>query len=219
MDAPEQILEAPVPPGWDGENGLPTTVTMFILFCEHVSLGEFERGPVQLVVESHEKFNAPDNCRQGDYSFLNILTRIVWSDAEVAAAMEHELGIPTSVGTIERSVTGSEAASMTTFAWTIDGQESSIQSGRVSNEIQEYDNSYRYVWADEGRLGLIDFSWDVLQTWLEPVAVYGSFAPPMILASTGMPVVGGIGVVNEEMFPGGEFKFFEGYECATQVWP
>jgi hypothetical protein len=41
----------------------------------------------------------------------------------------------------------------------------------------------------------------------------------MILAATGLPILTGIGVVGEEYFPSGEFKLYEGYECAKQLSP
>lgn len=217
LEVPEQLLDVPVPPGWDGENGLPTTVTMFTIFCEHLSWGPFERGPVQAVVESHEKFNAPLNCREGDYTYLNILTRMVWSDAEIAAVVQEELGIPTSVGAIRAQTAGPGLAGVTTYSWTIDGRESSYEVGFFQNEVTEPATTYRYVWPDvaQERLGFVDFSWDGRQSWLEPFAAAGTMSEPMLLSSAGLPRYSGVGGIQLEFFPGGEFKFYEGYECAT----
>lgn len=219
LDAPQQLFEPPVPPGWEFSNGLPVTVSMFVISCEHVSFGSFERGPVQLVLESHNQFSAPTNCREGAYTYLNVLSRIVWSDAEIAAVMEERLGIPTSVGDITHMIDGPEVVSTQTLAWTIGQGKSEIHFGRFQNDASETKRIYRYAWADEGqnRLGLIDFRWDAIQTQLEPVGSYGTFSDPMLLGATGLPLVFGIGVIDEELFPGGDFRFFEGYECATPL--
>lgn len=218
FDVPEGLLETPVPPGWEGRNGLPTTVSVLALFCEHLSLGEFERGPVRLVLETHGKFNAPENCRRGDYSFLNILTRILVDDAEVAEALQSELGIPTSVAQIGQEPQGSPTAQSVRFAWTVAGQgESWMRIERTASELQEVERVYRLVWPAGERLGFIDLKLDAVQTQFEPTATVGSFASPMLIATTGLPLVLGIGVIDEEIFPEGQFRFFEGYECAHEL--
>jgi hypothetical protein len=175
IDAPEPLLAAPTPPTWQTQNGLPTTVTMIAVTCGHLSLGTFERGPIHLVAESHEKFNAPDNCRAGDYTYLNVLTRMIWSDPEVAAAVQNELGIPTSVGTISIEETGTEIAGTKTVRWTVADQESSFTVGHLQNDETAPKSTFRYVWANGPNLGLIDFHWDSRESWLEPTATYGEF--------------------------------------------
>lgn len=218
IDVPEGMLTTPVPPGWEGKNGLPTTVTLIALFCDHVSLGDFERGPIRLVLESHEKFNAPDNCREGDYTYLNILTRIVVDDPEIAAAIQDELTIPTSTGNFTWAEDGTSALKTVRVGWRVDGSpESWFQVGRVENAIQDSRGTYRYVWAAGENLGLVDMKLDARQTQFEPTAALASFSSPMLIASTGLPYVIGVGVVDEEVFPEGTFQFFEGYECANPL--
>ncbi len=218
FDVPDSLLNTPVPPGWDGEMGITTTVRVMLASCDHLSLGPFERGPISLAVESHSKFNAPENCRDGDYAFMNILTRMVWSDGEVAAAVERELGIPSSTATFSTNALGDAQLSSTTLEWTIDGRQSSIQIGRFEDDVVDALRTYRYVWPSDGHLGLIDFSWDARQTVFEPTAVYATFSSPMLIASTGMPIVAGVGALDEEFVgPGGTFRFFEGYECAKEL--
>jgi hypothetical protein len=213
------MVSAPVPPGWEYNDPDATLVTMFVLICDHVSLDKFERGPISMVLESHERFSAPENCRLGHYTFLNILTRILVDDAEVADAIHASYGIPTSYAQIRETETVEPLTKLVRFAWNVTGgEESWVDIGRFDNNVSDNPLVYRYAWDAGTHLGLVDMNLDSMQTQFEPTAVYGSFKDPMLLASAG-PLVAGIGAVSDQFFPEGQIKFYEGYECANQIGP
>lgn len=215
ITSPEQGITAPVPPGWEAANGLPTVISLFAITCDHVSFGQFERGPLDLVFESHGKFQAPESCRSGDYTFLNVLARVVVDDEELAAMMSKDLGITTSVGSLHIEPSGSEIVGATSFRWTIEGGDSAVHFGRFQNPTSPIDATYRYAWAAGDRLGMVDMHWEAIEAQFEPGASPATFSPPMLLATAAVPILVGTGSIVEQFFPSGTFRFYEGYECAV----
>lgn len=219
MQVPAQLLDLPVPPGWEVEGSAPVAITTFAFSCGHVSIGKFERGPVDFIIESHGMFNAPMNCRLGDYDYLNVMTRLIWSDSEIAMATSQALGIPSSVGTIKMETIGQPIVSSHTISWEIDGKTSYFKVERFENDYTDVKTVWRYLWPANNHLGFLEMHWNGVETWLEPTATFGSFSEPMVVAQSGLPIVFGTGGLENGWNPSGEFKFYEGYQCEKELPP
>lgn len=214
FDAPPLIVPAEVPPGWEAEESPMNRFTVIFLSCERVQWGNFSRGPISLLFESHESFLAPSECRNGSYDIMNILNSITTDDSEVAAALRGELSLEAYVGNFSKmkdvALTGT---STMTFSWEIDGRQSWLRLNEIENPRNPVPRAYRYAWAHSTGVWIMDFKLDAIQTDLEPLASLGQFESPMLLSASLVQPLIGIGQIDAEVFPEGHLQKFGDFSC------
>ena len=185
---PGRHPRAHVPDGWDAREG-NTRVRLQGWACERLAWGPFERGPVRLVLETHNQQVAPAPCRGADRTTeLEVLQSLWVDDAEVAAYLLAE-GLPVQATGIEvRHEAVADDAAVVRWAWG-DGA-ADVQVPAPGGSVPSPTLARRLFWDDGVRVSSLDVvaQWSVPGAAAGPAdlagrsAAVGEFAPPLLLA-------------------------------------
>ncbi len=115
----ENVIYAPEgPSGWEKLGIIPEVVYRYEVYeCRRVSWGTFERGPVRMAFQSHDYYQAPESCRDGVSGAAYLLVHGITDDAELAQAIQAEIGLPTVVGTISIETNEQHGLVMAQVRW------------------------------------------------------------------------------------------------------
>lgn len=211
---PASTVSPDSPQGWETETEV-VAIVIDAMTCEHLSLGPFERGPIQVVLESHSKFDAPEACRIGDYDQLNALQSVWVDDADVADYLQSVLGMPAISATITRTTDGIPELLTATWAWSANqGEASSITFGRFENPSRDWPFTLRLAWTSGPSVTMADIAIGGQETGYEPRATPGKMRAPMIYYGTGFEDYVGDGGLIDSMSPEGTFHYYEDAQCA-----
>lgn len=173
-----------VPPAWGPSPGVGSDVRVELLDCKKVAWGPFERGPVQLMLEFHNKGDLPANCTFQRPDFIYNLERILVSDPDLANYIRSAYGIVADTGIIQ--VNASRPDDNFTFyswSWGVPGQpRSTLTLGNSDTVLPTTDRVVeRWIWINGTGLGILDVSRSYV-AGVELGAVPGEMHPPMLYA-------------------------------------
>jgi hypothetical protein len=211
------------PPGW-GPPASTTPITSVATFgyhCNRISVGPYERGPVSLLLDTHNNAKFPTNCTSdpqggtGSTSFL-VLASVLIDDPDVAAFLATAYGMPTQVAEVSTADQGAGDAVAHQWTWrTGSGAASTItvyDEGAYATAANVYD---RFFWPRHGGISVLE----IQEQGVGPAgpvfnrAVTGVLQPPMLLAA----LPGGAYAGDGKWFPSfdgeGKFGFFEDAAC------
>ena len=205
-----------VPPGWEPDGPRPTIVhDTFILACSRLSLGAFERGPINVLLESHNYANIPANCL--DYppatNVGQILRGIWFDDAEVAAVLAVNWSMPVHIGVFTFSETTQQGVSVFEWSWMENGSDpSSLRYGRTET-IEGGGNPLprRYFWHDGISAYVLDMVMVDQQPLVTPPPIVGSLKPPMTPID---PYAGIFSILDPGATEAGTFHHFKDLQCS-----
>lgn len=175
------VVGATPPPTW-GPGPTPATELRIEIFdCERLSIGPFERGPVQFLVEIHDNRDPPETCR-GDYTSSEIITQVWVNDPELADYLRRDLGLPASSAAINRST--QQTGEIETFTWTFE-REGSPMSRLETIKTRPSDTDARYLlrrfWVNEREgISYMDFEATYQRTNGEWPLATGTVADPFL---------------------------------------
>jgi hypothetical protein len=148
-----------VPPGWEPAFRLGDVVDLEMVSCERVAWGPFERGPVSMLFELHGQFNSPTECERGDWNRFRMLNSWWVDDVELAAFMQEELALNTTLGRLSHEVLTVGPIREVIWTWNIDGHDDSTVTFR-DHQRGPFKSTYahRIGWFDESRLFVMDMA-------------------------------------------------------------
>jgi len=149
-----------VPAAWNASKGAGNDIDLELLDCQKVSWGPFERGPVQLIAEFHNKGDVPEKCNEDRPTFIYNLERLLISDAELARYARESYGIVVDAATIHLEATPL-AGNTTLFQWTWNvtgGPVSKLSLAESSPVTTPNAWGERWVWINGSGLGMLDVS-------------------------------------------------------------
>ncbi len=209
---------ATAPPDWEAENDLGVRgVNLYAWECQRINFGPFERGPVRIVVEAHDNFMPPAECREGNGTFFNAyLSRLLVDDADIANFMHTMHGLPASYAEFDATVDAAAVVSTYTWTWDSDGGVSVVSVIEDDQQTPADLITTRFLWRNGTQAGWLHTQFtntapiitDRLATW--------QLAPPMLMASnqteagTGSVLVGSWSATIQQ---------FEDSGCASKSWP
>lgn len=198
ITAPSQGVTGPAdrPPGWPpASSGQPGIVAQ-ALRCWRIATGPFERGPVHLVLEWHGDAEAPARCLEGQLGppVTHVLTTVLVDDAEVAAWLRSERGMPAFAA----NFTQEDGAGTVLHDWTWQQGAHSASQVRVQDDQADAPEASedRLFWTVGEGLGSLDVSWKGSGSMAERPA-QGILQPPLLLAR----LPGGAFAGTGEWFP------------------
>ena len=206
------------PPEWaPGPEVLVGTVDAQGWTCERVKVGPFERGPVNVLFETHTKQRVTGACASAnEVTFVQQLERLWIDDPEVGAFLSRHHGMPVQVADFH--VVRDEADGVTRLAWTWDnaGGPSSAQAYDAGERAAEPALPLRLFWQGAAGASSLDLRFTVQGPAQGDRLAFGSFSAPMLLADR--PLVASPGQVLEGDFSG-QLREFGDMSCERQVWP
>jgi hypothetical protein len=187
---PTPLFDAPRPRDWSASqdnSAVAGSLLYAILTCERVSWGPFERGPVALMLEWHNDFEAPAKCAEGDFMGGMILSALWFDDADLASYARDQFGMPAQVAEIDYTISPTADLQTAHATWKLPGGELSEAFMHERLDFMFTDETNWRVFWDNG-VGVsyfnIHLEYDTPQESLG--VAYGTLAPPM-LYGTNMP--------------------------------
>ncbi|MEA3143270.1 MAG: hypothetical protein QOG31_594 [Thermoplasmata archaeon] len=173
-----------VPSQWGPSPGFGSDVRVELLDCKKVAWGPFERGPIQIMVELHNKGALPANCTALRPDYIYNLERMMVSDVDLANYINATYGIVVDYGIIHVEAS-SKTTDFTTYSWSWGrpGEKASTLTLGNSNTIAPSTDRAveRWIWINGTGLGIID----VTQSYVagaELSVVPGEMHAPMLYA-------------------------------------
>jgi hypothetical protein len=175
------------PPGWEPADATAviTGIEVYGFNCQRVSVGPFERGPVQMVLEMHTNVSFPAACLEGADPFVipAVLQSIWVNDAEIAGYLRQEYGMPTFFADIQQEDTSLQAVNAHEVSWGEPGQPASVLTTVDDAEDRTGDSlPYRLAWPVGSAVWLLDYVPSLDDPFLFQRVTAGKFEQPMLLA-------------------------------------
>ena len=158
----------------------------------------------------HGDFNAPQKCREGDYTFRRMLTHVWVDDSDLAAYFHDAYGMPAIFSEIidEEAIDGGQ-----TWSWgapegpkselTVPGPEFLGGSVRIVDRV---------YWFNDTKLGYLDLDQETTDNGGR--ATYGTMRSPTgYYESTGTETYAGRGEIEFESKLEGTIANFNDFEC------
>lgn len=216
-------VEAPTPEGWAAETTRAwTDIRMYAWQCERLAWGEFERGPVRIVVELHNAHQTPHACQWGTGFLTFWMLHGLWvDDPELADAWARTYGLQAVVADIamhdedgpaaSRSITWSHVAGGGSVSNTLTvlaeqgEQPVSMPPSRMFWEVPE-------AVGNGSRLASLDLEGGFAHSPLAERPALAEFDPPLILARYG-PAFPMAGARQADGDVGGDFTTYVDLQC------
>lgn len=185
--ANSDLAGAEPPSGW-GPGPTPLTEIFVQGFeCQKISIGPFERGPIDFLMEVHGNRDPPESCRSGaTYTSSEVIVQVWINDVELVSYFEETLGMPARFGEI--NLVRESAGPLVIHTWmlkTPDGEDVSTLQFVTNEAADSYSPSvYRRFWETPDRaIGYLDFSSDVRISSSDPPIVTGTLEQPFLQAT------------------------------------
>jgi hypothetical protein len=185
--APESAA-MPRPAAWGRRDDPLAALVLHGFACQRVSLGAFERGPVHLILDTHDDARFPEPCRaagpDGEPDGLHILANLWVDDAEIAARLHGSYGMPARLAAIEADSTQGGAAQVHGWRWSEAGQEASSVNV-LEDEATEpmYEGRLRrLLWSNGAGVASLDLLTEGSGP-SGPRLATGHFEPPTLMAA------------------------------------
>jgi len=181
------------PPGWTEPSAATplTGVDVDAYHCQRLSVGPFERGPINILFDSHTHAEFPVNCTassdsSGDRIVVGVLNSFWLDDPEVASYLNATFGLPVMT-TQFKETDQPQGVPMGSHTWTWG------LSGQPSSQMTIYDDGTsappfpsrdRIFWPYHGGMASLEFQYD-RRGPAGPVSnryATGTLAPPMLFA-------------------------------------
>jgi hypothetical protein len=170
------------PAGWPpapGGVGSDTYVDAFQ--CARVSWGPYERGPINMIMETHTNLDAPAKCRTGTFDVQEALASWWVGDADLAVYLNKTLGLNVRHANVDIKTTTMSGTTAISATWS---DESSKPSSMASQEIDQAEGTlplvHRIFWNAHG--GIVQFDLRNAPTFsnLQPAVIPTTMNPPML---------------------------------------
>lgn len=216
------VFEVPTLPGWEESVTPDGELHYRARTCERVSVGPFERGPVNLFYETHNNRRVPGPCAEGEYANTGVLQTIWLDDAEIADYLRTVYLMPAQFASI--SLTKVDAGMTIDFLWTVElpGSESSelVYRHIPDNDYgqREYP-SFRYFWASApDAVSYMDTKTETHTVGEEePTVVEGTLKPPLLYTNLGMERFVAYGGGGIDGYVHGEIHLFKDTQCSDPL--
>lgn len=190
-DWPGGAQHASHPPGWEPIHDLVTTIQVSGWICERVHWGEFERGPIHVILEYHNRLDTPESCYP-DMDDVQTALRFkmlnsIWiNDTELVDYARQHFEMPAYYSEIEQSSEDTPLGALRGMTWGLEGE------GQTEVEILDYAHANygsgtrfqeRAFWFNDTGVSYMDRDFIINGPQAENVRYgRGVFAPPMLLA-------------------------------------
>ena len=147
------------PPGWEfnlQSGRIASDVSLFAFKCDRISMGDFERGPISMIWETHSKFTPPEACEKGQWALMSVVSLVIVNDQEVAAYLL-ERGVPAVVSDILVEQTTAASLQRQIWSWDLPGGRSTIEAATAGPHSDTLPFVHRWVWWDNQKLTMADF--------------------------------------------------------------
>ncbi len=185
---PESTGPGDTPPGWEGQadGAFGSTVGIFLVECERLSWGPFERGPIRMVWELHDRFRAPAKCSEGNYTLMWVLASMWFDDKDVAKYVGETYGAPTQYSPIDVRYANASIRHEATWTWGLEGHPASslafAQFDSPPNGVRIVDE---IAWAHNTTVTLLTLDTISHNVQGQQVLAPGEMHYPMLYAQTG----------------------------------
>lgn len=211
------------PPGWSppSPTSLVTTVADFGYHCNRVSVGPYERGPVNLLFDTHNNASFPGNCTSnpqggsGSTSFL-VMAALFIDDSDIAGFLKSRYGIPAQVATFSMSDQPIGGATVHRWGWASpQGKPSSLtiyDDQKYATVTNTFD---RFFWPRNDGIGVleVDENGDGPAGPFYGRAVNGTMQPPMLLSALPGGTYAGDGKWFPTFHSGAKFALYKDRLC------
>lgn len=206
------------PRGWEPapETTDGTGVGMYGYRCNRFALAPFERGPVTIVLDTHNKATFPEECVQSndDSTTATVLNALIVDDSELGQFLNVTYGMPVFVAEMAVSQ-AQDPPAIHAWTWAVGGQtpsELTIVEDGVTQDPPE--TSDRLYWAKGTGIGTLSLKFHrTAPLLLENRLGEGTLQPPMLLSQ----VAGGHYAGPAEWFSSlradGVFQFYNDPHC------
>jgi hypothetical protein len=206
------------PHGWNPAPTASTTtgVGMNGYHCNRISIGPYERGPVNGLIDSHNNADFPANCTMPDNPSLGIISSFWIDDATIGAYLNHTYNLPVYITKFQEVNDTSAPIAVHTWTWALAGQPASkvsVYDDQTSTKLPPAPE--RLFWSRNGGIEALDFTYDregpagVLgNRWAT-----GTLAPPMLLASVAGGQYAGLGEWYPTTHASGAFTHYTDTQC------
>jgi hypothetical protein len=169
------------PPGWEPGPAVENKLYYLVAECRRAATAGFER-PLLFVVESHQRFRAPESCLGGSPGLPYMVSAVWVSDPGVAEAWASRYGLPAAPAHVERSEGTGSGLPGTTWSWSVaSGPPSRVEAFDAGTQPTQLHGGGRLFWAHPGGgIARSDLQWS-LQTHHDrnPVQVGELHAPTL----------------------------------------
>lgn len=213
---PAEFVGADPPETWGGGPTPLTDLWINVHQCGKISIDEFERGPVSMVLETHGNRLPPEDCR-GDYTTSEVLIRIWLDDLELVEHLRTQYSMPAEFATI--TVTNTTTAEFSfheaTFG-TADSPTSRFTEYRmVAGEVGPLGLKIRRFWENSfGGISFLDFTehFEAPNQFVSPVMT-GEVYPPFLYTNLGTTTYTPLGGFYESGQISGPIEQFGDLAC------
>lgn len=179
------------PSGWPESAEPIVRVRIEAHRCERIAFGIFERGPVTVILETHDNHVPPENCvRDGDFTTTEVLNHMWVDDQTLVDAFRSAWNLPVDLsGPLESRV---DPFGNPSYSVDIQGQTTILSTVIENGDLGTgtFSDSYRYFWPlGVESVGLLDLQSDTTTMTGVP-AITGKVASPFVAAVVGNPYAG-----------------------------
>lgn len=214
-------LVGAVPPRTWGESSTPLTeLWVNIHHCEIFSLDGFERGPVNMVLETHGNRDSPEACR-GDYTSSEILTKIFFDDWEIVRHVREVYSMPAEFAAV--TLESHETDAIPTFSATISPAGLPASEFSEIRAVADADGTLvvklRRFWENQhGGISYMDFTDDYTgPAQLVSPVMTGSLNEPFLYQKLGTNVYTPLGGFYHSGSIQASIKQFRDLACAESL--
>lgn len=186
--APQAIYRGNPPhPSWEEDANAPTNAFRVILArCERIAWGQFERGPIFVLLEWDGNLNNPSSCGGGDVQERGALDSIWFSDPELVQFAKDAYQMPAHLGTFTYDSTQGPEGREIRWTWATAGNEPSdtLLVDPQPDQLGDVEAGSRLFWSNGQGVNRMDF-WRSYQQDQFEVGATGTMQPPMLWATQG----------------------------------
>ncbi len=118
---PSALNPGSSPDGWANDRPAVESAILYWLYsCERLGLGQVERGPASILIESHTNYNTRNNCTNVDGARLGSVGHHVYSnDPFIVEYLDQTLGIPATHAEVSREGDVTGPAESASVSWSV----------------------------------------------------------------------------------------------------
>ena len=182
------------PAGWNSSQGVGYSIVILALECKRVSWGQYERGPVTLLLEIHDNVETPERCRTTEQLTDSAALASIWISDPDLAALAASFGMRTYTGPLSVMLDAGEATEVSARWNVLGGAESTLATTVPSLPDVENYRGFLIYWHDGHNLWRLKY--DSMFTGpaqpepilvvenMQDAVVTGHMAPPMLTGET-----------------------------------
>lgn len=176
---------APYPPGWEEPTiGELSEHYLNAAFCERISWGQYERGPIYTLFEGLSGAFAPDSCLEERYNHYSFMGTVWISDEEIAKEFEKVFDIPTYYAEFTYNNHTNDIYTEIIWTWkTLGGEPSSFTLKEIDGNGGRFEHIERMFWFNDTQLSYLSLTMMDEYPLIQAQPSYGHMEPPMIAAS------------------------------------